>query len=36
MEEVIDGLNNNGYVLYDVAKNPKYGYSRIFVIAKKE
>ena len=36
MEEVIDVLNNNGYVLYDVAKNPKYGYSRIFVIAKKE
>ena len=35
MEEIIEVLNNNSYILYDVAKNSKYGEARIFVIAKK-
>ena len=36
MENIIEILNNNGYILYDTAKNSKYGESRIFLIAKKE
>lgn len=35
MEKVMYLLNKYGYDVYDIAKNPKYGDNRLFIVAKK-
>lgn len=35
VENIVEVLNDNGYILHDIAKNEKYGESRFFIIAKK-
>lgn len=36
IDKVIEILNRNNYYIYDMAKNEKYGKSRLFIVAKKE
>ncbi len=35
IEKVVEILNNNGYYIYDMARNSNYGEARVFIIAKK-
>lgn len=35
ISDIVELLNEYGYSLYDIAKNDKFGQSRLFIIAKK-
>lgn len=35
VDDIVNILNENGYYLYDIGKNDKFGQSRLFIIAKK-